>query len=131
MTATNYARTERQTPYMGSDFDEFSKLMYSYVSRANLGFTFTDIDGILRNHKKRTIGIIEVKTRNGSLTYAQEKTFNELEAILTRGCNGTSWTFVGFSVLRFERTSFEDGKAWFNDDLTTQEQFLQYLTNYF
>lgn len=130
MTQNTYKRTERLTPYTGANFDDFSKLMYEYKNRANKGFTFIDIDCIIRNYEKQTIAIIEVKTRNGLLTYAQQKAFNEMDLFLSRGvCCG--WVYIGFYRIVFESTSFESGKCWINGIETSKEQYLTFLDNHF
>lgn len=108
---TNYSRSERLTAYNGNSTDDFSRLMYSLTALPNTGLTVNDIDFIVRNHHRKTLAIIEVKTRCGQLTYSQQKTFSELDTFLRRGvCD--NWTYKGFFVLRFEHTSFTNGKAW-------------------
>ena len=125
-----YSRTQRQTPYTGSEFDDFSRLMYGYSDKANEGFTFTDIDGILRNYKKQTLCLIEVKTHNGQLTYSQAKVFNEMDAFLKRGvCCG--WSYIGFLKLTFENTTFDNGKVWANGKEITKTQYYDWLSKNF
>ena len=111
MYQTSYSRNTRQTAYTGSSLDDFSKLMYSLGSLPNTGITVNDIDFIIRNHHRKTLAIIEVKTRNGNLTYSQQKTFSELDQFVRRGVTA-DWIYLGFFVLRFENTSFANGKAW-------------------
>ena len=130
MTYKFTKQTERKKPYTGASLDDFSKLMYSYHERANAGFTFIDIDGIIRNYKKRTIAIIEIKAYNADLTYCQEKVFSELALFIKRGiCCG--WTWVGFFKIVFEGTSFENGRCWINNIEVTENQFFQFLDKNF
>ena len=125
-----YSRAERKTPYTGGALDSFSQLMYAYKNRANDGFTFCDIDAIVRNHKKQSLAIIEIKTRGANLTYSQEKQFNEIDEFLKRGvCCG--WEYLGFFKVVFENTSFEDGKVTINDNEVTKDEFLTFLDVYF
>lgn len=132
MTASvaNYSRSERVTPYTGAAFDDFSRFMYGYKSLANRGFTFTDIDGILRNHIKKTMCILEIKTFNGTLTYSQKITFNELDTFLINGVC-MNWKYYGFQTLVFEFTNWETGAAWLNGTLISKAEFLEFLTDHF
>ena len=120
----NYSRAEKLTPYIGNE--GFSKFMYRFVSKANKGFTFIDCDAILRNYEKQTFSLLEIKCKQACLSYAQKKTFNEIDAALRRGV-GDGWTYVGFFVLQFENTSFDDGKAWINSQEITAEDFETFL----
>lgn len=121
---SNYSRTERLTRFTGNE--GFSEFMYSFRSDANRGFTFIDIDTILRNHEKQTFALLEIKCKAAPLSYAQAKIFNELNEFLERGtCCG--WTYVGFFLLQFENTSFEDGKAFLNEQEITDDDFRTFL----
>lgn len=120
----NYSRAEKLTPYIGNE--GFSKFMYKFRVEANDGFTFIDIDTILRNYEKQTFALLEVKCKQAGLSYAQKKIFNEIDAALRRGM-GDGWQYLGFYILQFENTSFDDGKAWLNGQEITGEDFKMWL----
>jgi hypothetical protein len=125
MTPTLYSRNTRQTAYQGNNLDDFSKLMYSLASLENTGLTVNDIDFIIRNHHRKTLAIVEVKTRCGHLTYSQQKTFSELDQFLRNGiCGG--WKYLGFYVLRFQNTSFANGKAWISYGEVIDQEVTEY-----
>ena len=121
-----HSTVQRNTPYLGSQLDSFSRFMYRFRIEANEGFTFIDIDTILRNYEKRTFALLEVKTKQAPLSYAQKRIFNEIDTALRRG-TGEGWTYFGFYVLSFENTSFEDGKAWFIGQEITESDFNMWL----
>ena len=121
---TQYSRTAKETPYSGNE--AFSDFMYKFRSDANKGFVFIDIDTILRNYHKQTIALLEIKCKTAPLSYAQEKTFNEIDAALKRGM-GDGWQYIGFFLLQFEHTSFDNGKAWLNEQLITGDEFKTWL----
>ena len=132
-TMTNlHSRSERKTPYTGASLDDFSKFMYDFKGDANEGFTAVDIDWILRNHKKRTLALIEVKTRNGLKTYAQTIIFKEIDTMLRASAKtAANYQYIGFFTLTFENTSFENGNAFLNDKEITKEYFNKWLKHYF
>ncbi|MBL7816002.1 MAG: hypothetical protein JNL70_13380 [Saprospiraceae bacterium] len=121
---TNFSRTERLTRFTGNE--GFSDFMYKFRVEANDGFTFIDIDTILRNHKRQTFALLEIKCKAAPLSYAQGKIFNEIHEFLKRGsCCG--WTYVGFYLLQFENTSFENGKAFLNGTEVSEGDFRTWL----
>lgn len=130
-TLNNYARTERKTPYTGAALDEFSKCMYEFKDHANEGFTFIDFDFLLRNHIKNTFAILEVKTRQGELTYAQTKAFRDVDTCFKLGSKLCGYDYIGFYALTFENTSFKDGTAWLNGKEITNKQFFNWLKHHF
>jgi hypothetical protein len=121
---TEYSRTERLTRFTGNE--GFSDFMYKFRQDANRGFTFIDIDTILRNYEKQSFALLEIKCKQASLSYAQKKIFNEMDEFLKRGaCCG--WTYVGFHILQFEGTSFDDGAAWLNGQEIAADEFKIWL----
>ena len=121
---TEYSRTERLTRFTGNE--GFSDFMYKFRQDANKGFTFIDIDTIVRNYEKQTFALLEIKCKQASLSYAQQKTFNEMDEFLRRGsCCG--WTYIGFHLLQFENTSFDNGKAFLNGQEITGDDFRTFL----
>lgn len=121
---TQYSRTAKETPYSGNE--AFSDFMYKFRSDANKGFVFIDIDAIFRNYERQTIALLEVKCKQADFSYAQKKTFNEMDEFLKRGvCCG--WTYKGFFLLQFEHTSFDNGAAFLNGQLITGDEFKTWL----
>ncbi len=116
----------RNQPRTGASLDHFSEFMYRFRVEANDGFTFIDIDTILRNYQRKTFALLEVKTKQAPLSTAQTHIFNELDGALKRGV-GDGWTYLGFYILSFEKTSFEDGKAFLNDTEVSEDEFKLWL----
>ena len=135
MTGQNFASLpptqRRNQAYTGQPLDDFSKLMYQFRSEANEGFTALDFDFVLRNYKKKSFAILEVKTGTGILSHAQQFAFREIGFFLKEGTKGTEWTCYGVNILSFENTSFDNGRAYFNNNLITKDQFFTLLKNYF
>lgn len=108
---------------------EKMKYFSDYV-RENLppsvtGFKVTDIDFILFNEKTRKIMMVETKTRNKEMPSWQKDIFKNLDEWLRKGID-SSWTYLGFHVVRFENTNFENGKVFY-DGKQSNEQEIVYL----
>jgi hypothetical protein len=133
-TKTAYPSVGRKTPFYGNE--EFSDFMYGYQKEANNGFTYCDIDSVLRNYHKETIGILEIKKMNGKMTVCQDLTFNVIHEFLKTG-NCGNWKYVGFFLLQFSHTNWQDSEAVTMTDLKghkaimTEERFKYFLNRYF
>lgn len=122
---------QRNQAYTGTPQDDFSKLMYKYRTQANDGFTALDFDWMVRNYKKKSFAIFEIKTGNGQLSAAQKIVFQEIGRMLKIGADSEGWKFYGIHVLSFEHTSFANGRAYLNGKEITQDEFLKKLSIYF
>jgi hypothetical protein len=120
----NYSRTHRLTSFTGEE--GFSNFMYAYRDECNVGFTYVNFDAIIRNYHKKTFALLEIKCKQAPLSYAQGKIFNEIDAALRRGM-GDGWQYLGFYILQFENTSFDDGKAFLNGQEITGDEFKMWL----
>jgi hypothetical protein len=80
----------------------------------------------LRNHEKRVFALLEIKCRQSELSYAQRKTFGEIDTFLRRGVS-PDWTYLGFNLLQFENTGFHDGRAKLNGHLIDEHDFTMWL----
>jgi uncharacterized protein YuzB (UPF0349 family) len=124
MTQTQYRRTN-------IGINDFSEFMYQYSRYANKGFTYTDIDGVLRNYTKKSVALLEIKCKNAQLTYCQTCIQSEFNTWLTIGTAASGWAYHGYHSLVFENTCFENGKAWLNGEIVTEFEFISWLGRLF
>lgn len=124
----------RKTPHYGNE--PFSDFMYSFAKEANKGFTYCDIDSVLRNYHKETIGVLEIKCYHGQMTRCQDLTFNVIHEFMKNGSCG-EWKYIGFFLLQFSHTCFDDSNQVVMSDLKghravmTEERFKAFLNRYF
>jgi hypothetical protein len=118
----------RRTSIGANDFSDF---MYQYSAQANTGFTFTDIDGVLRNYLKKSIALLEIKCKSAKLTYCQTCIQNEMDTWVTFGTRVNGWTYHGYHSLVFEDTYFGNSRAWLNGELITESEFIEWLGSLF
>ena len=92
---------------------------------SKLGFVATNIDYVWENYKTRKWMIIEEKRHGATVTWSQGKQFKRLDD----ACQGAPG-YCGFHVLRFEKTSPDDGKIWLNDIEITKDALLAFLRDF-
>lgn len=129
--------TYRKTDYAGDPY------MFDFVGShcpEPSGFFVTDLDLVLRTRDGK-IMMVEVKRKGAKVKPHQSITYRILDAALRR-LHGERMTikpkdgapvtvtvnYMGLHLLTFERTSFEDGAAYFDGVLVTAEQVAQILS---
>lgn len=104
---------------------DFSQWVRKSLPDSSTGFSASDIDFILWNWKTKKVMLLEIKTRNGDLRKGQRMMFELLHKWLTIGVNGR-WKYCGFHLVQFEKTTFEDGRTYFDrNEVTEQELIIQ------
>ena len=73
--------------------------------------------------------MLEVKTHNCEMPKFQEYMFDNLQKWIAKGIPST-WTFKGFHFVKFENTSFNDGKVYLNGQEITEDELVQKLANF-
>lgn len=72
-----------------------------------------DLDFLIYNYKTRRIMFVEVKTRNAEMKTWQRMIFKQLDKWIKKGID-EDWTYLGYHLIQFENTCFEDGKAYYD-----------------
>lgn len=106
----------------------FSEWIRNNLPNTSTGQLVTDLDFIVSNYKTKQILMLEVKTRNASLKKHQRITFSEISNTLRIGYTSSDWRYYGFHFLVFERTCFEDGKAFLNNKPITERELIDFLS---
>jgi hypothetical protein len=93
---------------------------------SSFGFLVTDLDFILYNWQTKKIMLLEIKTHNKEIATWQLNIFNNIAKWIEIGID-KDWEFCGFHIIKFENTFFNDGKVYFNNKLSTEEEIKQKL----
>lgn len=105
----------------------FSGWIRRMLPDSSTGFLVSDLDFILWNYNTRRLMLIEVKTRGAKMRFWQEGLFNTLDQILTIGSSTAGVDYLGFHCIRFENTTFSDGRCMIDGELVTESELIDYL----
>lgn len=94
------------------------------------GFMVSDLDFILWNYKTRRMMLVEVKTHGAKMKFWQENLFNVLHELITMSVKLVKppIDYRGFHCVRFEATSFEDGRCLFDRSIVNEQELIDLLS---
>ena len=107
---------------------KFSNWMRIYLPDSNTGFTASDIDFYIYNHKTKVHGIIELKSHMSNLTYPQRQMYPRLNKWISEGGAKEGWHYAGFFLIQFEKEFFNDGKVYLNGKESSEVEIKQILS---
>lgn len=105
---------------------EFSGWIRSKLPDSATGYSASDLDFILWNWKTKKIMFLEIKTRNVLPRKGQEIMFDFLNKWIAKGID-SEWTYLGFHYIKFEKTNFEDGKCFLNNNEISEIDLICFL----
>jgi hypothetical protein len=105
-------------------------------------FFVSDLDLIIRDARndKEHIMLIEVKRYMGKVAICQQSTFDILHKLINAGLHQLRYQvncknevphnikYHGFHLLQFEKSSFEDGKVYFDGKEVSEQQLINVLS---
>ena len=94
---------------------------------SNKGLIITDIDYIYFYYLKKKIILLENKTFNHIIPPWQYKTLELVDQIFKKG-TPEGWEYLGLHSSRFEKTSFEDGRAYFDSYQFTEDEYKEMVS---
>ena len=106
----------------------FSSWVSENLPDSSTGWVTSDIDWYMYNYKTKKCCIVETKTRNANLTYAQKQMYDNLSKWIGEGAKKDGWDYTGFYVIKFENTWFDDGKVFINGKESSEEEIREILS---
>ena len=90
------------------------------------GFMVSDIDFVLADFVKKRWMMLELKTYGKEPKERQHKLFVMVDCCIKAVNNG--WEYYGFHLIKFEKSTFEDGKVYFDNKLSSEEEIKRILS---
>ena len=106
----------------------FSSWVRENLPDSSTGWVTSDIDWYMYNYKTKKCCMVETKTRNADLTFAQTQMYKNLSKWISEGAKKDGWEFTGFYVIKFENTWFDDGKVFLNEKESSEEEIIKILS---
>lgn len=110
---------------------DFSKWVRSSLPDSSTGFSASDLDFILWNWKTKRFMFLEIKTRRSFCRKGQQTMFSLLNLWMNECMDNNlmqEWHYLGFHLIQFENTNFEDGKCYFNFREITESDLITTLS---
>ncbi len=105
----------------------FSGWVRNNLPDSKTGFLVSDLDFILSNYKTKKIMFLEIKTRMTLLRDWQSILFENIGKWISIGID-QSWQYLGFHIIMFENTFFNDGKVYLNNKEITEKDLIEFLS---
>lgn len=105
----------------------FSGWIRKKLPDSKTGFLVSDLDFVLENYKTKKIMLVEIKTRNAQIRQWQRILFKNINKWISEGMD-EGWSYLGFHLIRFENTSFDDGKVFFDNKQVTEDELIEILS---
>jgi hypothetical protein len=93
---------------------------------SSTGFWVTDVDFVFISFKSRKFMLVETKKNSRYPTNAQSEIISFMDTVLRRG-TPPEWEYLGYHVLVFEKTGWENGKVWLDGKEITEEDFKYFV----
>jgi len=106
---------------------KFSGWIREKLPDSSTGFSASDLDFILWNWKTKKVMMLEIKTRNSYPRKGQKLMWQNINKWIKKGIND-NWIYLGFHLIQFENTNFNDGRCFLNKKEITQEELIKFLS---
>lgn len=105
----------------------FNNWIRNNLPDSNTGFSASDLDFILWNWKTKKVIMLELKSRNSYPRKGQKMMWHKINNWMIKGVDD-DWTYLGFHLIVFENTSFEDGKCFLNNKEISEIELINFLS---
>ena len=105
---------------------DFSGWVREKLPDSSTGYSASDLDFILWNWKTKKIMFLEIKTRMSYPRKGQKTMWSNINKWLSVGID-KDWTYLGFNLIQFEKTNFEDGRCFLNGNEINEKELIIFL----
>lgn len=103
---------------------EFSQWVKDNLPDSSTGYMVSDLDFVFYDYIRKKIALVEVKQYNKIIDTWQDNVFKFLKNCIKKG-KPDDWEFMGYFVVRFEKTNFKDGKVYLNGTESSEEEIIK------
>lgn len=106
---------------------DFSQWIRTKLPDSSTGYSASDLDFVLWNWKTNKVMLIEVKTRMAKPRAGQKMMWRRINKWIRKGIE-SDWKYLGFHLVQFENTIFEDGKCLLDNKEITEQDLITFLS---
>ena len=106
---------------------DFSKWVREKLPDSSTGFSASDLDFILWNWKTKKVLLLEIKTRLSTCRKGQKMMWQNINKWIKKGID-KDWNYLGFHLITFEKTDFEDGKVFLDNKEIQEKDLILFLS---
>ena len=106
----------------------FSNWVRVKLPDSSTGFLVSDIDFYMCNYNKKTHLMVEIKAYNTELPKWQRIMYKNIYKWIKEGSEKEGWDFKGVYFIKFEKTSFNDGKVYLNGKESSEDEIIKKLS---
>lgn len=106
---------------------DFSKWVRNNLPDSDTGFSVSDLDFVLWNWKTKKVMLLEIKTRGSQPKKNQLEMWRNLHKWIGKGIDN-DWNYLGFHLVVFENTNFEDGKCCLDHNVISEKELIEFLS---
>ena len=105
----------------------FSGWIREKLPDSKTGFSVSDLDFILWNWRTKKVMMLEIKTRNSKPRTGQKIMWQNINKWIDNGIDN-DWNYLGFHLIQFENTNFDDGKCFLNYKEIKEQELINFLS---
>jgi hypothetical protein len=106
---------------------DFSQWIRTKLPDSSTGYSASDLDFVLWNWKTNKVMLIEVKTRMAKPRTGQKMMWSLIDKWIRKGIE-SDWKYLGFHLVQFENTIFEDGKCLLDNKEISEQDLITFLS---
>jgi len=105
----------------------FSQWIRENLPDSESGFAVSDLDFVLWNWRSNKLMLLEIKTRGAKPKRFQKMQWARINSWINKGIQ-SDWVYLGFHLIVFENTSFEDGKCFLDNKEISEPELIDFLS---
>jgi len=106
---------------------DLSAWIRTSLPESKTGYLVSDLDFVLYNYRTKKLMMLELKTRNAPPREWQKLMWQNMHKWIKKGIDD-DWTYLGFNLITFENTFFNDGRCYLNGKEISELELKEFLS---